>query len=399
MGDDDNEKFEEEQFILRVPEHLAEILRKKINDQDFDNFELDIQETLRDSMGGSSRATMFLDGEEHVGARVSLPCYIETFKTYDKQNYYKSSDISQMVVITDDEDAADEMVGKEFNPDGLTPGTRNIRRRRAARHPELQREEVMQFEDKIKHIMDKAYKGDDLEILYLPLEDAPAGEPQASSSKRSRPGSPSPHAHRAPIPGSSAALERPTKPPVAPRPPSPTRSLASRASQVSLNPSSVSRHSRGSQGDSRSASKAPSSDGEGEGEGEGDLSGDDNDAKSVAGSEMSGDDLKAALDAIESEAECSNDSDDSDESDEGDKKYLEDPKYKDLVSRQAALKQELAQSNSRVEQLKLDREKQANTVLKGRVTKEIESLESNIDEKEKLLETLASEIESIISQS
>jgi len=46
-------------------------------------------------MVANKSAQMELDGETYVGTQTNLPCYIETFKTFDKHNYYKSADIAQ----------------------------------------------------------------------------------------------------------------------------------------------------------------------------------------------------------------------------------------------------------------------------------------------------------------
>jgi len=48
------------------------------------------------SVAAVNTAELRLDGESYVGAQTTLPCYMETFKTYDKQNYYKSGDIAQV---------------------------------------------------------------------------------------------------------------------------------------------------------------------------------------------------------------------------------------------------------------------------------------------------------------
>ena len=54
-------------------------------------------ERLVTSCAAAARtAELRLDGESYVGASTTLPCYIETFKTYDNRNFYKSADIAQV---------------------------------------------------------------------------------------------------------------------------------------------------------------------------------------------------------------------------------------------------------------------------------------------------------------
>ena len=43
----------------------------------------------------SSNATLKCGKKKYRGGITNLPTYIETFKTFDKQNFYKSADISQ----------------------------------------------------------------------------------------------------------------------------------------------------------------------------------------------------------------------------------------------------------------------------------------------------------------
>ncbi len=47
----------------------------------------------------SSRWVFTLEGESYPARLVNLPTNVETHKTVDKVTYYKSSDISQMVVV------------------------------------------------------------------------------------------------------------------------------------------------------------------------------------------------------------------------------------------------------------------------------------------------------------
>lgn len=71
---------------------------------------------------------------------VDLPCIIESQKTLDALNFFKSNDISQMIVVKDEKNdnlkrVATKVEGnlrkyqKKLASDGLTPPTKNIRKR------------------------------------------------------------------------------------------------------------------------------------------------------------------------------------------------------------------------------------------------------------------------------
>ncbi|KAA6396068.1 MAG: putative ATP-dependent RNA helicase eIF4A [Streblomastix strix] len=114
----------EQQFILRAAPRIAEKIRKKIR-------------STRPGLTGPpfsitflendhQHATVEMDGEIFPATLVNLPCIIESQKTYDKKTFYKTADISQMLIIHE----AGETPLHIFDRDsGITPPTRKITKR------------------------------------------------------------------------------------------------------------------------------------------------------------------------------------------------------------------------------------------------------------------------------
>lgn len=82
----------ETQFILRLPEEPAMVLRDAIKSG------ATIKERLSISLEGDLRKGMVRIDERYLYAKVvDLPCVVESLKTIDKKSFYKTSDICQMV--------------------------------------------------------------------------------------------------------------------------------------------------------------------------------------------------------------------------------------------------------------------------------------------------------------
>ncbi|KRX25796.1 Innexin unc-9 [Trichinella nelsoni] len=123
----------ESDFILRLPSEEAEQLNKLLEE---DNVEKQLK--------------IFVDVDTHTaeiklcdkklkGRLVDLPCVVELQKTLDKKNFYKVTDVSQMVICEKSDDESkqrnslndDKKCEKRFQwPHGITPPMKNVRRRR-----------------------------------------------------------------------------------------------------------------------------------------------------------------------------------------------------------------------------------------------------------------------------
>ncbi|CAM9643920.1 unnamed protein product, partial [Choristocarpus tenellus] len=110
-----------------------------------------------------------MDGETYPARLVDLPCILETQKTLDRNTYFKSGDVGQMLIVYEDERAftKDEpncsMGPWGYYSDGITPPTKNIVRRRflKARHPSTHdRAEVSKVETQVIRMMESGGRVD-----------------------------------------------------------------------------------------------------------------------------------------------------------------------------------------------------------------------------------------------
>lgn len=83
----------ETQFILRLPEESAQVLKVALG-QGATN----LKERLSISLENDLRKGMVRLDERYLYAKVvDLPCVIESMKTIDKKSFYKTADVCQMV--------------------------------------------------------------------------------------------------------------------------------------------------------------------------------------------------------------------------------------------------------------------------------------------------------------
>ncbi|KAM9576890.1 transcription initiation factor TFIID subunit 7-like [Trichechus inunguis] len=137
----------ENQFILRLPPEYASTVRKIVRSGSItmkDKLKIDLYPDGR-------RAVVQVEDVSLTAKLVDLPCVIGSLKTLDKKTFYKTADISQMLVCTADGDgdlhsSPEESVtptdvkGIEKNDGkkqkkytwkhGITPPLKNVRKRR-----------------------------------------------------------------------------------------------------------------------------------------------------------------------------------------------------------------------------------------------------------------------------
>ena len=121
----------ENQFILRVPQAYASALRHAIQNGSLkDRLSIEFQADYR-------HATVRFDGAALSAKLVDLPCIIESHKTVDNKSFYKTADICQMLVCSEDDSTRDD---EEISPKkeskkfvwnhGITGPLKNVRKRR-----------------------------------------------------------------------------------------------------------------------------------------------------------------------------------------------------------------------------------------------------------------------------
>ena len=127
----------ESQFILRLPSVAAASLKAAVQagvTNLKDRLSIQLQPDMR-------HGTVRFDGWVLPAKVVDLPCIIESHKTLDKKNFYKTADICQMMICKEEseENKIEEEEGKKGKdgkdkkfiwPHGITPPLKNVRKKR-----------------------------------------------------------------------------------------------------------------------------------------------------------------------------------------------------------------------------------------------------------------------------
>ncbi|KAK3204905.1 hypothetical protein Dsin_018951 [Dipteronia sinensis] len=136
----------EEQFILRVPPSVAELIDGLLSENAAsDDKSLDL------SFSEDGRSGTFVIGNDHFPVYLmDLPCVVESFKAYDDSALVKTAEIGQMIMVREPGDSAPDVI--EYRH-GLTPPMRDARKRRFRREPDLNPELVQRVEKDLVNIM------------------------------------------------------------------------------------------------------------------------------------------------------------------------------------------------------------------------------------------------------
>lgn len=126
---------QEQQFIMRLPQETAAALRQEIAAGG-----LHLKERLSIELQHDLRKGAIRYGNDFFYAKmVDLPCLIESLKTVDMKTFYKTADLSQMLItVPEDDNTQDENDSpKKKDKDkkhlwnhGITPPLKNVRKRR-----------------------------------------------------------------------------------------------------------------------------------------------------------------------------------------------------------------------------------------------------------------------------
>lgn len=151
----------ESQFILRLPEEAARLLRDAIHNNNTlkDRFAIKIDDDLRH---GEVRVDHYLMNAKVV----DLPTIVESLKTIDSKGFYKTADICQMLICKEEEDqTVDEdspqkkkkdpnKVDKKYLwPHGITPPAKNVRKRRFRKTLKKKYVEAPEIEKEVKRLI------------------------------------------------------------------------------------------------------------------------------------------------------------------------------------------------------------------------------------------------------
>ncbi|XP_068632738.1 transcription initiation factor TFIID subunit 7-like [Battus philenor] len=152
----------ESQFILRLPEEPAKALKDLIKSGDNfkSRFSIDLENDMRH---GEVRFDHWL-----LHAKIlDLPTIIESHKTIDRKSVYKTADVCQLMICKEENDRSTEdelpnknkkkdplKVDKKFLwPHGITPPTKNIRRRRFRKTLKKKSAEAPEIEKEVKRLL------------------------------------------------------------------------------------------------------------------------------------------------------------------------------------------------------------------------------------------------------
>lgn len=154
----------EENFILRMaPGADADYIRKAIEER---KLGVPLREggadvSLRFFTKDARRAMVRVQDRFYAAVLVDLPCITESMKSWDKKGWWKSADISQMLLVTQRVDNADKAkdvpLPKEINkdsyawPHGLTPPMHDVRRRRFRKRNDYK--SVEKLEEEVERLL------------------------------------------------------------------------------------------------------------------------------------------------------------------------------------------------------------------------------------------------------
>ena len=170
----------ETQFILRLPEDHAELLREEID-----------KERLRDHLkieilGDNRHATVRFHDASFSAKLMTLPCIIESWKTLDKKSFWKTADICHLLVCKDEdapESSSDEdeskftdpykkqqAITKKFQyPHGLTPPLKNVKKKRFRKTAKKKYIEAPEVEKEVKRLLRADISA--VDVTYEVLQD------------------------------------------------------------------------------------------------------------------------------------------------------------------------------------------------------------------------------------
>uniref|UniRef100_A0A2K6F7Y8 Transcription initiation factor TFIID subunit 7 n=1 Tax=Propithecus coquereli TaxID=379532 RepID=A0A2K6F7Y8_PROCO len=158
----------ESQFILRLPPEYASTVRRAIHSGGGN-----LKDTLSVELHPDGRhGIVRVDGVPLASKLVDLPCVTESLKTSDKKTFYKTADISQMLVATVDGDlcppveepvaSADPNGSKKKDKEkekkfiwnhGITPPLKNVRKRRFRKTAKKKCTESPDVEKEVKRLL------------------------------------------------------------------------------------------------------------------------------------------------------------------------------------------------------------------------------------------------------
>ncbi|KAL7736078.1 hypothetical protein ACLKA6_003815 [Drosophila palustris] len=181
----------ENQFIMRFPKHLANMVHESIqagNIKDRLNIQLD-----QDLRYGEVR----WDDQLLYAKIVDLPTVVESYKTIDNKSFYKSADICQILICKEEPEDETEKESPNKNkkkdpnkvdkkylwPHGITPPCKNVRKRRFRKTLKKKNVETPEIEKEVKHLLRIDNEAVRVDYEIINEEDKPQDELDQSDMK------------------------------------------------------------------------------------------------------------------------------------------------------------------------------------------------------------------------
>ena len=155
----------ENEFILRLPQPYAEKLEEALNNGE-------IKDRLTIEMHADDRhGTVKFDGAAFGAKLVDMPCIVESWKTLDNKSFWKTADVSQMLICKDSQADADSSSDEDVSkisdpykkqiiqakkyhwPHGLTPPLKNVRKKRFRKTAKKKYIEAPEIEKEVKRLL------------------------------------------------------------------------------------------------------------------------------------------------------------------------------------------------------------------------------------------------------
>ncbi|KAK8793384.1 hypothetical protein WA158_004743 [Blastocystis sp. Blastoise] len=144
----DYKPYKERVSIFRLPEELVGPVDEALeNDSSSVNIEICSYDPKQDKY---RKAFFYFQNHKFPAIIYNLPRNVETYKTIDKTQFYKTNDISQIIEVFMKESDIDEKMKKFDYNNGLTPPTHGALKSLNTAEQSLQKypkEEVKQMED------------------------------------------------------------------------------------------------------------------------------------------------------------------------------------------------------------------------------------------------------------
>ncbi|KAL7294592.1 hypothetical protein TKK_0011899 [Trichogramma kaykai] len=188
---DDHQHDLEGQFIMRLPEEPAKQLREVLQNG------LPLKDRLGIRLENDLRyGEVRFDNWTFHAKVVDLPTIVESLKTIDNKSFYKTADICQLLICKEEDDVSnteDETsikqkkkdplkVDKKFLwPHGITPPTKNVRKRRFRKILKKKYVEAPEIEKEVKRILKNDLEAVDVKWEVL-CEDEDQTKPNLVSS-------------------------------------------------------------------------------------------------------------------------------------------------------------------------------------------------------------------------